>query len=212
MRRCAERIRALYQKARSNAPDIATRAGGLLSSGGPERRCRDPFDLLSIEDPEIVELTGLSRKLTINGETLAYPVYRVRLDKLYYNDRNDRILTWISQYKDENGVEDLSALSREEYNRIIEAFIVKSNPASLEKTRNSIALTNQREPGVTLSDGRIIDGNRRFTCLRMLQREDPSINYFETVILSGTPRTARSRSSSWSWRSSMVKSRRSITA
>ena len=48
-------------------------------------------------------------------------------------------------------------------------------------------MVNQTVPGVTLSDGRIVDGNRRFTCLRMLQREDPSFNYFETVILSRTP-------------------------
>ena len=48
-------------------------------------------------------------------------------------------------------------LSREEYNRVIEDFIIKSNPAAIEKTRNNIAMFNQREPGVTLSDGRIIE-------------------------------------------------------
>ena len=183
--RRTEELRALYQEARSNAPDIARPAQeGFYPTA--DQTAAAP-DLLSISDPAIVEPTGLSRKLTINGETLAYPVYRVRLDRLFYNDRNDRILTWISQYKDETGVEDLSSLSREEYNRLIEDFIVKSNPAAIEKTRNNIALFNQREPGVTLSDGRIVDGNRRFTCLRMLQREDPSFNYFETVILSRTP-------------------------
>ena len=186
---CAERIRPLYQEARSMADDMARPAPeGYYPEADQSADTDGSFDLLSIEDPEIVQLTGLSRKLTVSGETLAYPVYRVRLDKLYFNDRNDRILTWISQYKDETGVEDLSGLSREEYNRIIEAFIVKSNPASIEKTRNSIELTNQREPGVTLSDGRIIDGNRRFTCLRMIQRDHPEISYyFETVILADTP-------------------------
>ncbi len=184
--RQAEELRELYQEARSSAPDIAKTAQEGYYPTADQSGGAAP-DLLSIEDTEIVEPTGLSRKLTINGSTMAYPVYRVRLDKLFYNDRNDRILTWISQYKDETGVEDLSALSREEYNRLIEDFIVKSNPAAIEKTRNNIALVNQREPGVTLSDGRIVDGNRRFTCLRMLHREDPSVNYFETVILNRTP-------------------------
>lgn len=185
--RCAEKILALYQQARSMAPDIAKpEAEGYYPTANQEG-LGGAVDLLSIEDPAVVEKTGLSRKLTVNGQTLAYPVYRVRLDKLFYNDRNDRILTWISQYKDENGVDDLSALSREEYNRIIEDFIVKSNPTAIEKTRNNIALVQQREPGVTLSDGRIVDGNRRFTCLRMLHREDPAVNYFETVILSQSP-------------------------
>ena len=184
--RQAEELRELYQEARSGASDIAKPAPEGYYPAADQSSVAAP-DLLSIDDPEVVEPTGLSRKLTINGETLAYPVYRVRLDKLFYNDRNDRILTWITQYKDETGVEDLSSLSREDYNRLIEDFIVKSNPAAIEKTRNSIALVNQRESGVTLSDGRIVDGNRRFTCLRMLHREDPSFNYFETVILSRTP-------------------------
>lgn len=184
--RQVEELQELYQEARSNAPDIAKPEQEGYYPTADQSSVAAP-DLLSIDDPEIVEPTGLSRKLTINGETLAYPVYRVRLDKLFYNDRNDRILTWITQYKDETGLDDLNSLSREDYNRIIEDFIVKSNPASIEKTRNGIALVKQREPGVTLSDGRIVDGNRRFTCLRMLQREDPSFNYFETVILNRTP-------------------------
>ena len=187
--RSSAKIQELYKEARSMAPDIAKSVpeGYYPTADQNSPASFGATDLLSISDNEIVEPTGLSRKLTINGETLAYPVYRVRLDRLFYNDRNDRILTWISQYKDENGVDDLSALSNEDYNRIIEDFIVKSNPAAIEKTRNNIALVSQREPGVTLSDGRIIDGNRRFTCLRMLHREDPSINYFETVILNKSP-------------------------
>ena len=45
----------------------------------------------------LVEPTTLSRKLTIDGITKAYPVYKVKLDQLFYNDQNDRIATWISQ-------------------------------------------------------------------------------------------------------------------
>jgi hypothetical protein len=43
--------------------------------------------------------TTQTRKLTVDGLTKAYPVYKVRLDWLFYNDQNDRIATWISQYK-----------------------------------------------------------------------------------------------------------------
>lgn len=141
------------------------------------------MNLLSLNDNTLVEKTDLSRKLTLGGRTMAYPVYRVRLDQLYYNDRNDRIATWITQYKNENEDASLEEKSREEYNDIIEKFIIESNPAAIEKTKNNIALVNQREPGVVLSDGRIIDGNRRFTCLRLIHKDDPSVNYFETVIL-----------------------------
>lgn len=141
------------------------------------------MNLLEINDNSIVSKTTLSRKLTIGGITKAYPVYSVRLDKLFYNDQNDRIATWITQYKNDTKNASFSSLDREEYNKTIERFIIESNPSAIEKTKNNIALVNQREPGVVLTDGRIIDGNRRFTCLRLLHSEDTSFNYFETVIL-----------------------------
>ena len=37
--------------------------------------------------------TSLTRKLTIDGMTNPYPVYKIRLDQLFYNDQNDRIAT-----------------------------------------------------------------------------------------------------------------------
>ena len=141
------------------------------------------MNLLALNDHTLVEQTNLSRKLTLGGVTKAYPVYRVRLDLLYFNDQNDRIATWITQYKNDPGKPEFSSLSGEEYNCVIQQFIIDSNPAAIEKTKNNIALVNQREPGVVLKDGRIIDGNRRFTCLRLLHDTDPAFNYFETVIL-----------------------------
>lgn len=138
-----------------------------------------------------VQGTSLSRKLTIDGVTKAYPVYRVRLDQLFYNDQNDRIATWISQYKSEHGDSAFAELDLDEYNEIIERFIVQSNESAIEKTQMNIALVNQREPGVTLSDGRIIDGNRRFTCLRRLARDDEQFNWFETVILDTNIETSK---------------------
>lgn len=148
-------------------------------------------DLLHDGQDEYVFRTGLSQKFTINGKTKAYPVYRIRLDKLFYNDQNDRIATWISQYKSEHGKGAFSQLGREEYNSIIENFIVQSNEAAIEKTRNNIALVQQRQPGVILSDGRVIDGNRRFTCLRQLAKTDEQFNWFETVILDTTIETGK---------------------
>ena len=131
----------------------------------------------------LVEPTTLSRKLTIDGITKAYPVYKVKLDQLFYNDQNDRIATWISQYKSQHGGQAPSAADREAYNALIEQFIIESNPDAIKKTQNNIEMVDQREPGVILCDGRIIDGNRRFTCLRRLQQKNPRFGYFETVIL-----------------------------
>lgn len=141
------------------------------------------MNLLSQDISNLVQPTSLTRKLTIDGQTKAFPVYRVNLKCLFYNDQNDRIATWISQYKSENGENAFRTLTQEDYNSIIEKFIIESNPTSIEKTQVNIELVNQREPEVILSDERIIDDNRRFTCLRRLATNKPEFEWFETVIL-----------------------------
>lgn len=151
------------------------------------------MNLLSDELRNYVQPTTLTRKLTLDGETKAYPVYRVRLECLYYNDQNDRIATYITQYKSENGLNAFQSLDIKVYNGVVEQFIVQSNPASIEKTQMNIELVGQREPGVILSDGRVIDGNRRFTCLRRLAAENPAFCWFETVILNERMRDNKKR-------------------
>ena len=131
----------------------------------------------------VVLPTGISRKMTLGSETKVYPVYRVRLDYLYYNDQNDRIASWISQYTGRYGSRAFAVLERDEYNKVIEDFIIQSNSAAIDRTQMNIELVGQREPGVVLADGRLIDGNRRFTCLRRLAEKDEKFNWFETVIL-----------------------------
>lgn len=140
-------------------------------------------NLLQLIGTEVVQKTTLTRKVTYAGKTAAYPVYRVRLDALYYNDQNDRIATWITRYRSENGADSLARMTGEDYNSVIENFVYESNPESIQRTQKNIALVGQREPGVALADGRIVDGNRRYTCLRRIQRESPEPAYFETVIM-----------------------------
>lgn len=132
---------------------------------------------------ESVQMTQQMVKLTVDGVTDNYPVYRVRLCNLFFNDQNDRIATWISQYKAENGENSLKMDDIEKYNSIIHGFIEKSNLDKMKQTQENIKLLNQQKYGVVLNDGRIIDGNRRFTCLRNLSKESDNFSYFETVIL-----------------------------
>lgn len=42
-------------------------------------------------EQRVVEKTTMTRKLTVDGLTKAYPVYKIRLDWLFYNDQNDRM-------------------------------------------------------------------------------------------------------------------------
>lgn len=180
-----EQIRELYQEIRTRATDLAIPVYMGLEQPESEsnRRTPDEVSLLMVNNPDIIEKTTLTKKVTYGGKTTVYPVYRVRLDQLYYNDQNDRIATWISRYEAENGQGSLYDLNFEIYNRIIEDFICESNPEAINKTKKNIDTVGQREAGVALADGRIVDGNRRFTCLRQLQRETSEPLYFETVIM-----------------------------
>lgn len=181
----AEEIREIYHVVRAKAAGSQyTQFSGLAQpKADSEREIALDKSLLSLVGTDAVQKTTLTRKVTYGGKTEVYPVYKVRLDLLYYNDQNDRIATWISRYEAENGKDGLSDLNSEIYNRIIENFISESNPEAIVKTQKNIALVGQREPGVTLADGRIVDGNRRFTCLRRLQRDNNEPVYFETVIM-----------------------------
>ena len=126
--------------------------------------------------------TELTRKITLDGETSVLPVYKIKLSELFYNDKNDRIATSIDSYNRTHKTP-LIPGKNEQYNQVIENFIVESNEQAIFKTKNNIRLVGQREAGVVLPDGRVIDGNRRFTCLRQLSSEAEKFTYFEAIIL-----------------------------
>lgn len=127
--------------------------------------------------------TEATKKLVIDGLSDLYPVYKVRINHLFYNNQNDRIATWISEYETKHSCTLEIEKDKEQYNSIIHEFITKSKEDKLKETQFNISLFGQQEAGVVLSDGRVIDGNRRFTCLRNLAKNSDNFSYFETVIL-----------------------------
>lgn len=130
-----------------------------------------------------IEKTTLTKRLTIGSETKDYPVYKFPLEYLYYNDQNGRINTVYHQYISNHG-KLTPEIGESKYNEIFEKFIFESKKQALKDTQVSISEKGQQEPGVILSDGRVIDGNRRFTALRRIQRDTDIKQYFEAVILS----------------------------
>lgn len=145
---------------------------------------------------------GLSKRLNIKGITKDYDSYRIPLAPLYYNDMNGRISTYIEEYDATHGAGELRKLladNQESYNDLIAQFIKQSsadNLVSFKKTKEDIRAKGQQLPGVVLSDGRIIDGNRRFTAIRELYKEtgDMRFAYFEAVCL---PAPAESNKDDW---------------
>ena len=141
------------------------------------------YDLNELIKNGDIEKTTLTKRLTIGGETKDYPVYKFPLECLYYNDQNGRINTVYHQYISNHG-KLTPEIGDSKYNEIFERFIYESKKQALKNTQFSISEKGQQEPGVILSDGRVIDGNRRFTALRRIQKETNIQQYFEAVILS----------------------------
>jgi len=128
--------------------------------------------------------TGAKPKLPIkftgvNEENLF--VYKLPLSYLYYNNENGRIASAISRF--ENLPEPAYDNENPDYNDQIEQMIVEDNSTSLNKTKASIKRSGQKVFGYVLSDGRVIDGNRRYTALRQLNKETGTTYYFEAVVL-----------------------------
>lgn len=142
------------------------------------------MDLLKLLDDKKIRKTDETKKIKIPGKDCEiYDVYEIPLEYLYYNDQNGRINTTYRKYISEN--EELTPESgNSEYNKIFENFIYESNKNALENTLKSIKEKGQQEVGVVLSDGRIIDGNRRFTALRMYQRSENVQKFFNAIILT----------------------------
>ena len=92
------------------------------------------FDLRDIKNRQQPIAT---KKINIGGQVKNENVYRIPLNQLYYNDQNGRIGTWISKYESENG--SISELPLEEYNMVIEDFIIQSDKAKFKTTIPTIA-------------------------------------------------------------------------
>lgn len=144
------------------------------------------MNLIELIDKSEIKPTGERKRFTISGlnhkTNNIYEVYAIPVDYLYYNDQNGRINTTYMKYKAKNK-EVTPEKGDSEYNKLFQKFIYESNEAALKKTKLSIEEKGQQEPGVVLPDGRIIDGNRRFTALRMMQKEESVEQFFFAIVL-----------------------------
>lgn len=169
---CPEIFSKRYLKAKNNIKTSCEKLGG------------NNMNLLERAAANQLKKTGEKKKLSIQGQcNSTYDVYSIPLKWLYYNDQNGRINTTYKKYSSMNGLLEPEA-GDSKYNEIFEKFIFDSNAQAMKETKLSIDDKSQQEPGVVLPDGRVIDGNRRFTALRMLERERRGIpQYFNAVIL-----------------------------
>lgn len=131
-----------------------------------------------------LEKTGAKPKLPIKVDGVSseiLDVYRIPLEYLYYNDKNGRIATGVSQYEGE--LHPTSDLEDPRYNNFVAKLIEQDNTGALKRTEKSIENSGQQVYGYVLDDGRIVDGNRRFTSLRDIHQSTGKTVYFEAVVL-----------------------------
>ena len=130
-----------------------------------------------------VRETDNVNSVRIDGQNRDCRVYEVRIDHLHYNVLNGRIATFISRYKMEHGSLPADA---GECDALIEKMFVDDNPQRLKATKLDIKAKGQQEVAIVLSSGIVIDGNRRFTCLRMLSREESQPRFLRCYIFPDT--------------------------
>lgn len=123
------------------------------------------------------------------GET--FDVYKIPIEYLVPNLANDRIAWKIREFEAINNRK-LSYESEEDINYVYE-LIEGEHPRENDKTLRDIAQKGQQLNGVITNDGKIIDGNRRATLLRILGFKGKARDYnqsvekfrfFETIVLS----------------------------
>lgn len=128
------------------------------------------------EHPSVIK-TGATRKIGISGiNDNELSVYKIPINLLSYNRNNGRIAV------------DILCKDRNLFNENeIQDMIILSNFHAFKKTKKNIEKVNQLVSGVVSYSGLVIDGNRRFSCLKKLNEEQPSnqnFKYFEAIILT----------------------------
>lgn len=128
-----------------------------------------------------IEPTGAKPKLPvhfngINSQTLR--VCHIPLEYLYHNNNNGRIAThsWSASSL-------VPQPGDSKYNDYFDRIIKEDDPKGLRDLQKSLKSKGQEEFGYVLNDGRVIDGNRRYTALREIQAQEGTTQYFEAVIL-----------------------------
>lgn len=137
-------------------------------------------------------LSGFERGGGIKINSKVYPTYKIPLSYLWFNDQNGRINTEVAHYKSLYPDFDFEECKRNDlvsYNERFKHFIKESSgdgEKSFYHTKQDIQKKGQEIPGLVLSDGRIVDGNRRFACLLELFNEtkDEKFATFEAAVFS----------------------------
>ena len=135
-----------------------------------------------------IKRTSKLKTIVLQNKSQEFEVFKIPMDILVYNPTNGRMFMEAKRFENEEHT-NLVILKEQDpikYNNEVENLIWSTNEERNLATKRDIEKYTQIEPGVVLDDGTVIDGNRRFTCLRRLHREHPEderFNYFLAAII-----------------------------
>jgi len=151
--------------------------------------------MLIKQNEDLLKLYGIkttteTKKIPLGEKISTFDVFEIPIEKLKYNLKNGRIFMELTELLKQNDInlKELMESDQERYNEEIEKLVWDSNTEKNEATKKDIEKYTQIEPGVILPDGTVIDGNRRFTCLRKLyndinNKDREKFKYFKAAIL-----------------------------
>ena len=137
-----------------------------------------------------IKRTSKLKTIVLQNKSQEFEVFKIPMDILVYNPTNGRMFMEAKRFENEEHT-NLVILKEQDpikYNNEVENLIWSTNEERNLATKRDIEKYTQIEPGVVLDDGTVIDGNRRFTCLRRLHREHPEderFNYFLAANIKG---------------------------
>lgn len=131
-----------------------------------------------------VRKTDNTERKFIGGQNQDCPIYEVRVDKLHFNVQNGRIATFISRYQAEHP-EGLPQ-DQTELDNLIAGMVEADNPKHLKTTMLDIKNKGQQQSAIILTNGVVIDGNRRFTCLRKLSAAENTLRMLRCCVFPDT--------------------------
>jgi hypothetical protein len=136
--------------------------------------------------------TDRMMRLWLKGRAQDLKVYRIPIQYLYFNIENGRYADKMMQLKSDNPAADIDPklenwkaeiykMLKGEYQGNLGLEGTEEDKSAFERLREDIEKRDQLNPGIVLSDGGVIDGNRRLAVLISLN--SPRFHYFDGVIL-----------------------------
>jgi hypothetical protein len=141
---------------------------------------------------KVSDKTNRTLRVWLKGKKDDLPVYRIPIAYLYFNIENGRYADKMLQLKADNpGVdidptkdkwkEQIFNMLKGTYKGGLFSEGTEKDKVEFNRLKEDIKKREQLDPGIVLSDGGVIDGNRRLAVLMDIKEE--KFNYFDGVIL-----------------------------